>query len=77
VSPDDYSGATTLFGPRLLEWSGRSVFPMHSNHIILDGRRLKYSIIGTADLREDLRTWKYLSFAGRLQKPIHQVLPLA
>ena len=54
----------------MLNWSYDSVFPMHSNHIQLDGRKVKYSIIGMRDLREDLYTWKYLSFAGRLHKPV-------
>lgn len=50
---------------------------MHSNHITLDGRKIKYSVIGNQALREDLQTWKYLSFAGRLHKPILPLRPLA
>lgn len=73
VSPDDYSGAVSIAGSGLLSWTGSSLFPMHSNHIKLDGRPVKYSVVGQSVLREDLKTWKYLSLAGRLHKP---VLPL-
>ena len=73
ISSNDYAGLTSILGSGVLDWSYNSVFPMHSNHIQLDGRKVKYSVIGMRDLREDLYTWKYLSFAGRLHKP---VLPL-
>jgi mitochondrial translocator assembly and maintenance protein 41 len=77
VSPSDYSGAVSIAGASLLNWTGSSIFPMHSNHITLDGKPLKYSVIGQAPLREDLRTWKYLSFAGRLHKPVLPLRPLS
>lgn len=70
TSSSDYSGLTGVLGSAVLDWTYGSLFPMHSNHIVLDGRKLKYSVIGIKDLREDLYSWKFLSFAGRLQKPI-------
>lgn len=48
---------------------------MHSNHILLEGQPIKYSVIGQSYFREDLRTWKYLSFAGRLQKAVIPLQP--
>lgn len=77
TSPNDYSGAVSIAGSSLLNWTGNSLFPMHSNHINLEGKPIKYSVIGHLPLREDLRTWKYLSFAGRLQKPVFPLRPLA
>lgn len=77
ASPDDYSGAAGLFGAGLVSWSDSAIFPMHSNHISLDGRNIKYSVIGQAAFREDLRKWRYLSFAGRLHKPVLQVKPFS
>jgi hypothetical protein len=43
---------------------------MHSNHIVLGNKKVKYSIIGKEYLRQDLREWNYLSFAGRLHKAV-------
>ena len=43
---------------------------MHSNHIMLESKKVKYSIIGKKELRDDLRAWSYLSFAGRLHKAV-------
>jgi hypothetical protein len=53
------------------------IFPMHSNHIEIDGKKFKYSVIEKDTFRNDLRNWKYLSFAGRLHKPITFVKPIA
>jgi Phosphatidate cytidylyltransferase, mitochondrial len=50
---------------------------MHSNHIDLESRKVKYSVIGKSVFREDLRKWKYLSFAGRLHKPVLPIKPLS
>ena len=47
VTPQDYSGAVSIFGSGLLNWTGSSVFPMHSNHISLEGKNVKYSVVGT------------------------------
>jgi len=48
---------------------------MHSNHIVLGDKKVKYSIVGMTALREDLRGWKYLSFAGRLHKAVIPLQP--
>jgi hypothetical protein len=47
VTPGDYSGAVRVFGSGLLGWTGDSVFPMHSNHITLEGKNIKYSVVGS------------------------------
>jgi mitochondrial translocator assembly and maintenance protein 41 len=73
VSKDDYAGLAWLFGAPLLQFTTKAVFPWHSNHILLEDKKIKYSIVSQHHLRTDLNTWKYLSFAGRLQKA---VLPL-
>ncbi len=51
ASPSDYAGAASIFGPGLLNWTGSSLFPMHSNHIDLENRKIKYSVIGKGALR--------------------------
>lgn len=48
---------------------------MHSNHITLEGRRVKYSAIGKVELRADLQSWQRMSFAGRLHKAVVPLLP--
>jgi hypothetical protein len=46
VSPNDYSGAVSIFGSSILNWTDSALFPMHSNHISLEGKSVKYSVIG-------------------------------
>lgn len=70
VSPSDYAGAAWLLGPSVLDLTTTSLFPMHSNFVDLGNRRVKYSVVGKSYLRTDLLSWKYLSFAGRLQKAV-------
>lgn len=41
----EYAGLAWLMGPKIMEFSHSYVFPMHSNHIILGDKKVKYSII--------------------------------
>ena len=49
-SQNDYAGLAFLLGPGVISISN-SVFPMHSNHIVLGDKKVKYSIIGKQHLR--------------------------
>ena len=48
---DDYAGLPWIFGSSVVSFATNSVFPMHSNHIMLDDKKIKYSIIGQKHLR--------------------------
>jgi translocator assembly and maintenance protein 41 len=72
---NDYSGFGYVMGAGWVNFATEKIFPMHSNHINLDGRKVKYSVIGKQQFREDMRNWKYLSFAGRMQKAVIPLQP--
>lgn len=76
MTPNDYSGLASIFSSKLLEFTDNHLFPMHSNHINIDGKNIKYSVVSQSVLRKDLHEWNYLSFAGRFQKPIFPIKPL-
>ena len=44
--PSDYGGLGQFFGTPLVNFCSQSIFPMHSNHILLEGKKIKYSVIG-------------------------------
>lgn len=64
-----------VMGAGWVNFATENVFPMHSNHIKIDGKKVKYSIIGKKYFREDMLTWKYLSFAGRMHKAVIPLQP--
>lgn len=73
LNPSDYSSIARLAGveniTRLqLEYGAR----VYCNTLIPlpNGERIKYGVITTEDLLDDLLNWTYLYVAGRLHKPV-------
>ena len=46
------------------------IFPVHFNHPIINGTKIKYGIIEKETFEADLRNWNLLTFAGRMHKPV-------
>lgn len=66
-----YSGLSSWFGPRYIEWLNNWLFPIHFNsHIELDGYHVKYGVVDYETYLSDLTSWKLLTTAGRLHKPV-------
>ncbi|KAK6730069.1 hypothetical protein RB195_006869 [Necator americanus] len=42
----------------------------YNTHVPVGARRMKYGVIATDDLNQDLLDWKWLYVAGRLHKPV-------
>lgn len=67
---NDYAGLTRYLGSPYLNILNRYIFPAHFNHVMLDtNTKLKYAIIDLQTFLFDLKSWKLLTFAGRLHKP--------
>lgn len=68
--PTDYAGLPRWFGSGYLNLLNKNIFPAHFNHVLIDQGKLKYAVIDLQTLITDLKTWKLLTFAGRLHKPV-------
>uniref|UniRef100_A0AC34RBV5 Phosphatidate cytidylyltransferase, mitochondrial n=1 Tax=Panagrolaimus sp. JU765 TaxID=591449 RepID=A0AC34RBV5_9BILA len=74
-NPKHYS-FIRLFGPERItkfQINGGGCCFFNTN-VSYHGRLLKYGIISTNDLQEDLLDWSWLYVAGRLQKPVLKVI---
>ena len=71
LKPNDYSGLSRLFGSSYIGFLNRRIFPLHFNHISLSNYKVKYSIVDEDVVLSDLVTWRYMTLAGRLQKPTY------
>lgn len=74
-NPRDYSLMRYL-GPRLLEeYQGYAVGVYCNTLIPIDNKTtIKYGVIRTQDLCDDLVHWRHLYIAGRLHKPVETLL---
>lgn len=76
TNPNDYS-ALRLFGPSFIT-SYQQNYPAHvyCNTLVPigNGCQIKYGVIATEDLCEDLNHWTTLYVAGRLHKPVETLL---
>ena len=64
------------FGP--LAIAGVQDVPAHvyyNTHCLMDGRLVKYGVVSTTRLHEDLAQWTTLYLAGRLHKPVAILTP--
>lgn len=59
-----------VFGIGYVNMLNRFIFPLHFNHISVANCTIKYSVVDRKVVLDDLKTWKYLTLAGRLHKPI-------
>ena len=72
ANPSHYAPQMRLVGARGTDAVSRAVgVGAHYNAALADnrGRGYKYGVVGTSAAVEDLTTWKYLFFAGRMHKP--------
>eukprot|EP01084_Bolivina_argentea_P260875 440682_1 len=76
-NPCHYSGAARALGARIVAAvqegiGGRmyynTLIPIESG--LYQGRYLKYGVISSKHLRQDLMDWEWLYASGRLQKPV-------
>ena len=74
IFPDHYSSLCRLLGPSQVtaiqrsDWGARIYFnPLVDSPA--GGRKIKYGVIQTEDLIEDLTEWRWLYAAGRMHKP--------
>lgn len=71
LNPSHYSGLSSLLGAPYIYTLNKLLFPIHFNsHIDIDGVKIKYGIVESSKLKEDLTCWNYLTMAGRLHKPV-------
>jgi translocator assembly and maintenance protein 41 len=83
ANPSHYSaigllGARAVASLQRAPLGGRVYFNAAVPHISdASGERrlIKYGVIETADLREDLREWSSLYISGRLHKPVRTLVP--
>lgn len=75
-NPNDYEGLTSLIGSEYLSTLGKHVFPVHFNHINLQGDPIKYGVVSQNLFLKDLIDWNILTLAGRMHKPIKPLIPL-
>lgn len=70
---NDYAGLPKYLGPSYLNIMNDIVFPAHFNHVKINNNnnKLKYSVIDINTFIYDLHTWRMLTFAGRLHKPVY------
>lgn len=72
-----YSGVARMLGPATLQHSGAGLY-YNTNCTVSTGtggsRQIKYGVIEMRDLLNDLREWRTLYVAGRLQKPVRTIV---
>lgn len=72
-NPTHYSGLGRLCGATgISHYQNKISAKVYCNTLVpLDnGQMIKYGVISTQSLIEDLQTWRYLYMAGRLHKPV-------
>lgn len=70
LNPHHYS-FMRYFGPRTVRSVQRYPAGVYYNTLVtVDSQLLKYGIIATEDLLDDLLNWRWLYVAGRLHKPV-------
>jgi hypothetical protein len=77
----DYAGLPKWVGPNYLYLLNKYVYPVHFNHVEVFNVKLKYAVVDLLTFLYDLKTWRMLTFAGRMHKPvlfniINQISPL-
>lgn len=75
ANPDDYSSLAGMLGAGgvgRLQATGALGARVYFNPLVplADGRMIKYGVVSSADLVDDLRDWRHLYVAGRLHKPV-------
>jgi hypothetical protein len=58
-----------ILGSNYLKYLSKAVFPIHFNHIAIDGTKVKYGVINQNLFLKDLIDWNILTVAGRMHKP--------
>uniref|UniRef100_A0A7E4V7R2 Phosphatidate cytidylyltransferase, mitochondrial n=1 Tax=Panagrellus redivivus TaxID=6233 RepID=A0A7E4V7R2_PANRE len=70
-----YSLVRLLGAERLVKLQTKSAARLYFNtNVSYENRLLKYGIISTEDLKSDLLDWTWMYAAGRLQKPVLEVI---
>ncbi|CAD8089534.1 unnamed protein product [Paramecium sonneborni] len=71
INPTHYSGLSYYLGSRFIQRMNVEIFPIHfSPFVQFQDLQLKYGVVSSKELIKDLESWKWLSIAGRMQKPI-------
>jgi hypothetical protein len=68
--PNDYAGLSRYLGSSYLNMVNKLVYPVHFNHVQVNNTKVKYAVIDIDTFVHDLTTWKMLTFAGRMHKPV-------
>lgn len=68
--PEDYSTFARTFGSTITAKIAETGTGLHYNPFVpFDGGEIKYGVIGKDHLVDDLKNWRTLYVAGRMQKP--------
>lgn len=75
-NPSHYS-LMRLLGPKLVtnfqtSFGGARIY--YNTHVKVGSRLIKYGVISTENLKQDLLDWRWLYVAGRLHKPVLEVI---
>jgi mitochondrial translocator assembly and maintenance protein 41 len=67
----DYSFIAQICGENFVSWlQGMGAGIYYNPYVDFEGQTIKYGVISTADLIDDLNNWTSLYVAGRLHKPV-------
>ena len=78
MNADHYALLPRKLGPKVIVNVQQSAASLYYNTLVpfppsislFQGQLMKYGVVSTADLTDDLRDWKTLYSSGRLQKPV-------
>lgn len=75
-NPHHYSWVAKLGAQAVCVIADHVGVGVHFNTLVpIENQLVKYGVISTAGLKDDLLTWRHLYAAGRLQKPVTHILP--
>jgi hypothetical protein len=63
-----------MIGTSYLDSLNKYIFPIHFNHIQLNGEKIKYGIVSQSLFLQDLIDWNMLTLAGRMHKPVKPLI---
>eukprot|EP01006_Ploeotia_vitrea_P051072 TRINITY_DN67521_c1_g6_i2.p1 TRINITY_DN67521_c1_g6~~TRINITY_DN67521_c1_g6_i2.p1 ORF type:complete len:305 (+),score=3.23 TRINITY_DN67521_c1_g6_i2:33-947(+) len=71
MNKNHYSGIGRALGGRGVEFLQNGIRPFaYFNHAVINEAKVKYGVISSDALKQDLTSWNHLYVTGRLHKPI-------